>query len=373
MRILVAPQELKGTLTASEAARAIARGLKAGDPSLELDVAPIADGGPGTLEVLVAAREGTVQRVEVTGPLGRYHPARWALLGEGATGEAVVEVAEASGLSLLAPEERDALHATSYGTGELLRAALASDGRRILVGLGGSASVDGGVGLAAALGVRFLRADGGPVPLNGFGLRQLHRIDASALHHRAREVEWLGLCDVQTPLLGGEGAAYLFGPQKGASPQACDQLEAGLRHLAAVARRDLGANPADEPGAGSAGGLGFGLCAFLGARLIPGFPLVADALALEERIARVDVVVTAEGRLDRQTGHGKGPARLARLARAAGKRVVILAGQVAPDAPRGLFDHVLEAAGTPATAEQAAKLLTRAARALPRQLHGSLL
>ncbi|MBM7114334.1 glycerate kinase [Archangium primigenium] len=337
-RWLVAPQEFKGTLTATQAAQALAEGLREGAPGVELDVAPLADGGPGTVDALLAGVGGERVVRTVTGPLGAPVSATYGLLDGGHT--AVIEMAAASGLSLLAPEARDARRTSTHGTGELLRDALERGCRRLILGLGGSATTDGGTGALSALGWRFLDARGHPLPPGGAALQRLARVDASARHPALEHVEWWVASDVTAPLLGPEGAARLFGPQKGADAAAVEELEAALTHLADC----LDPRLAQEEGTGAAGGFGYGLRALTHGRIVSGYELVARTLRLRERIAAVEAVLTGEGRFDRQTALGKGPGALAREARTLGKRTVLFAGQVAPDARTGdaPFDEVLE-------------------------------
>ncbi|MCY1020945.1 glycerate kinase [Pyxidicoccus sp. MSG2] len=356
-RWLVAPQEFKGTLTSAQAAEAMARGIRESSPEVVLDVAPLADGGPGTVDALLAGTRGERRTQVVRGPLGAPVEAHWALLDDGRT--AVVEMAAASGLSRLAPEALDARNASTYGTGELLRAALDSGCERLIVGLGGSATTDGGTGALTALGYRFLDAQGQPLPPGGAALSRLVKVDASGRHPRLGTVEVLGATDVTSPLLGPDGAAHLFGPQKGADAAAVEELEAALAHLTSV----VGATSAGWPGTGAAGGFGFGLVALAGARLVPGYELVSRALGLERRVLMADVVLTGEGRFDRQTSLGKGPGGLARLAREHGTPVVLFAGCV--DRKDGLelhlFHEVVDLSAQARPEDSASKALCEAA------------
>ncbi len=353
MRLLVSPSEFKGTLSAAEATRALAAGLQRSRPELKLTLLPLADGGPGTLEAWLQAGGGRRVSARAADPLGRPVDAAFGLSDDGQT--ALVEIAQASGLWRLQPGERNPLRAGTRGTGELILAALATGARRLVIGLGGSATVDGGAGALAALGFRLLDADGGPLPDGGGALERLAAIDRAGAAPRLAEVALLAAVDVAAPLLGPTGAARLFGPQKGASPADVEVLERGLQRLVALAPL-----PADTAGAGAAGGLGYGLAAFAGARLQPGFELLASLWRLDERLAAVDVVLTGEGRLDAQSALGKGPAALARRARAAGKRVVAFVGSAEPGTER-LFDEVTVAPGTDA-ASAATALEDAAAR-----------
>jgi glycerate kinase len=327
VRVVAAPQELKGSLTAREAAEAIAAGVRAADTRAEVDVIPLSDGGPGFVDALLRATGGEQQQVSARDPLGRPITAAFGLLPDGT---AVVEMAAAAGLLRLRPEELDPRRASTEGVGDLIRAALDAGARRLLVGIGGSATNDGGSGMARALGVRFLDADGHDLPPGGAALSRLARLDASGLDPRLRAVETVAATDVRNPLCGPEGASAVFGPQKGADTAAVAELDAALRTYAAVIERDLGVVVADEQGAGASGGLGAGLRAFLGAALRPGFPLVAEAVHLEERIARAQLVITGEGRLDGQTGYGKTVAGVSALAGAHGVPAVALCGGLTP-------------------------------------------
>ncbi|MFZ5468738.1 MAG: glycerate kinase [Myxococcota bacterium] len=336
MRVLVAPQELKGTLTAAEAAQAIATGLRAARPEWSLDLASLADGGPGTVDVLVFAKQGERRRTRVHDPLGRPLDASWGLIDGGEA--AVIEMAAASGLSSTKENERDPLRANTFGTGELIRAALDAGCRRIFLGAGGSATTDGGMGAACALGVRFLDAQGGPLPPEPRALQHLAAVDVRERDPRLEGVELTVLADVQNPLLGKEGAAHVYGPQKGATPEQVNELEALLTHLVRVARQT---SLAQQPATGAAGGLPFALAAFCGASIRPGFDVVAEALQLEKRVKDADLVITGEGRLDAQTSYLKGPYALARLAKGQHKRVVLFAGTVAkPAQAMEVFDEV---------------------------------
>ncbi|WP_257460572.1 glycerate kinase [Archangium lipolyticum] len=337
-RWLVAPQEYKGTLTAAEAAAALSEGLRQGAPGVELDVAPLADGGPGTVDALLTGVGGERVTLTVQGPLGAPVRATYGLLDSGRT--AVIEMAAASGLSLLAPGQRDPRRASTSGTGELMRAALDGGCERLILGLGGSATNDGGTGALAALGFRFLDAHGTPLPPGGAALKRLTRVETNGRHPRLAQVELLVATDVTAPLLGPDGASHLFGPQKGADAAAVAELEASLAHLAEVVSPGL----AHLPGAGAAGGFGYGLAALAGGKLVSGYGLVARTLRLPERLAAAEAVLTGEGRFDRQTALGKGPGALAREARGLGKRTVMFAGIVAPDvdASTSPFDAVVE-------------------------------
>jgi glycerate 2-kinase len=327
MRVLVAPDKFRGTLTARQAAEAVATGWRRARPEDRLDLAPMADGGEGTMTALVDALGGQVVRVAVTGPRGDEVEAEYGI-AEGAEGRlAIVEMASASGLALLSPSRMDPRLTTTRGTGELILAALEQAPSRLIVGSGGSATNDGGAGMAQALGVRLLDEQGRELGAGGATLAALSRIDATGLDRRLRGVTCVAATDVDNPLIGPSGASVVYAPQKGASPDDVVVLDRALAHLAAVVERDLGVDLRDEPGAGAAGGLGFGLMAFLGARIRPGVDVVADALGLPSRVAAADLAITGEGRLDGQSLRGKTPAGILRLGRELSVPVVIVCGE----------------------------------------------
>jgi glycerate kinase len=365
MRFVIAPQEFKGSLTAAEAADAIAVGVRDAVPGAELDLAPMSDGGPGLVDAMLAARGG--ERIETSAhdPLMRPVLAAWALLPDGT---AVIEMAAASGLVLLSTEERDPLVATTYGTGELVRAALDRHAARIIVGVGGSATVDAGAGAMQALGARLLDAAGAALPPGGAPLAQLDRIDFSGVDPRLASTDVRVASDVTNRLCGPQGAAAIFGPQKGATPAGVRALDTALRRFAEIALRDAGVDLLNVSGGGAAGGLGAGLMLVAQATIAPGFAIVADAARLDERIAACDAVITGEGRLDAQTAFGKTADGVAKLARKHGKPVAMIAGSIDAgyDAAAGAFDLVEAATphGMPvAEAMRAAPRLVREAAA----------
>ena len=327
MRVVVAPDSFAGSLSAADAAAAIAEGWRAARPDDVLDVVPVADGGPGTVAVVAAALGLTPRTARVADPLGRAVDAEWLLLPDST---ALVEMACASGLALLPFDERDPRRTTTRGTGELVRAALDAGARRVVVGLGGSATNDGGAGFAQALGVRLIGRDGEALAPGGAGLSSLERVDASGLDPRVSHVELVAATDVDSPLLGERGASRGFGTQKGADPAAVADLEVALRRWSEVLARDVrgAAGAAERPGAGAAGGLGFALFALCGARRTSGADEVLGLVRLDRHLARADLVVTGEGALDWQSLRGKAPAAVAGAARAAGLPCVALAGQV---------------------------------------------
>ncbi len=328
MRIVIAPDSFKGSASAKEVAQAIAEGLVASGllTRQDIDLVPMADGGEGTVEALVAATGGRIVELRVTGPLGQPVDAFFGILGDGET--AVIEMAVAAGLHLVPPEKRNPLVTTTFGVGELIKAALDANCRTLFIGIGGSATNDGGAGMAQALGARLLNERGNDIGFGGGALNTLTNIDLSGLDPRVQEAEVLAACDVTNPLTGKNGASIVYGPQKGATPETVRVLDENLRHYAAVIRRDLGIDVEGVPGAGAAGGLGAGLMAFCNAKLKRGVELVINAVRLEERVQDADLVITGEGRLDFQTGFGKVPHGVAQVAKRYGKPVIALAGQL---------------------------------------------
>ena len=338
MRVVVAPDKFEGSLHAGQAAEAIEAGLRRARPDAEVVRLPLGDGGAGTLEALLAAGFERVP-VRATGPTGEPVDAASAGAGARAGGRAFGERAEASGLKRVPGGRRAPLEATTYGTGELIRAALDGGARELVLGIGGSATTDGGAGMAAALGARLLDHDGADLPPGGAALLRLARIDVSGLDQRPRSVKVTVACDVDNPLVGPEGAAAVYGPQKGAGPDDVLLLDSALRRYARVLAHDLGLDLADTPGAGAAGGLGAGAIAFLGAELRTGIELVLELLGFDRAVAGADLVVTGEGKLDAQSLRGKAPVGVARAAGAHGVPVVAVAGAVE------VADRELRAAG----------------------------
>lgn len=327
MRVVVAPDKFKGTLTADEAARAMSTGWLRARPDDEIDAIPMADGGEGTLDALVAGLGGKRLRTAVTGPVGNPVDAEYGLVpsADGLVG--VVEMARASGLALLPERRRDPRRTTTRGTGEMILAALEHSPAQIIVCIGGSATNDGGAGMAQALGARLLDADGREIGSGGEALLGLVRVDVSNLDQRVRSIRFSVACDVNNPLVGPSGASAVYGPQKGATPEQVILLDRALGHYAAVLHSDLGIDVRDIPGAGAAGGLGAALIAFLGAKLRPGIEVVMDAVGFEERVRGADVVLTGEGAFDGQSLHGKTAIGVADRASEAGVAVVVLCGR----------------------------------------------
>ncbi|MEU3934618.1 glycerate kinase [Streptomyces sp. NPDC029044] len=325
-RVVVAPSGFKESLSAEAAADAIAAGVRRVLPGADIDLVPLVDGGEGTALALAAATGGRIVTTAATGPVGETIAAHFALLGGGDT--AVVEMAAVAGLSLVPRGLRDPGATTTYGVGELIRAALDTGVRRILVGCGDSGTSDGGAGALQALGARLLDEEGRELPHGGRELTRLHRIDPTGLDARLTEVELLVACNPYNVLCGERGVARVFGPQKGATPAQVEELSAALENWAFVLTRDAAVPDGDlrrGPGTGASGGLGAGLAA-LGARLLPRFDVLLDHLDLDARLARADLVVTAEGALDHQTPRGKVPAEVARRAKLYGRPVLALAG-----------------------------------------------
>lgn len=341
MKIVIAPDSFKGNLTSLEVARAIERGIRRVLPDARCVKVPMADGGEGTVQSLVDATGGRIIRKRVQGPAAGPVAARYGLLGDGE--EAVIEMAEASGLPLVSGKRRNPLLTSTFGTGELIADAMRRGARRIIVGIGGSATVDGGAGMAQALGIRFLDHRGRLIRahIGGGMLAQIGSIDCSRRNASLSAVQVVVACDVDNPLYGKRGAAHVFGPQKGATPAMVLKLDAGLRHLGNLIRKDLGVDVRRLKGAGAAGGLGAGLVAFTGAQLRSGIDIVMDATGLRRHLRGADLVITGEGRVDFQTAFGKTPAGVARLAGTLGVPVIAIGGGLADDA-RGVFNHGIE-------------------------------
>ncbi|WP_394126765.1 glycerate kinase [Vibrio hepatarius] len=340
MKVVIAPDSYKESLTAMEVATAIESGFKEIMPDAEYIKLPMADGGEGTVQSLVDATGGDIVSVAVTGPLGQSVEGFYGLLGDGST--AVIEMAAASGLHLVEPSQRNPLLTTTYGTGELVKAALDKGVNHIIIGIGGSSTNDGGVGMAQALGAKLLDAKGNDLPFGGGALANLTTIDLSGLDPRLASVELEVACDVDNPLCGPKGASHVFGPQKGATPEMIKQLDANLAHYAGVIRQTNGNDVIDQAGAGAAGGLGAALLGLFDATLRPGISIVMDAVNLAEVVKDADLVITGEGRIDSQTIHGKTPIGVARTAKLYNLPVIGIAGSTAQDC-RVVHDHGLDA------------------------------
>ena len=341
MKIVIAPDSFKESLSAQEVAGQIEAGFRAIFPEAHYVKLPMADGGEGTVEAMVAATGGRTLAVQVTGPLGTPVEAFYGVTGDETT--AVIEMAAASGLALVPPEMRNPMKTTSFGTGELIRKALDDGLKRLIIGIGGSATNDGGVGMLQALGVKFLRQeDRQEIGFGGGALAALGKIDTGGLDPRLQGCHVMVACDVDNPLTGPRGASAVFGPQKGASPEMVSRLDENLGHFARLVDRDLQRDIAAVPGAGAAGGMGAALMAFLNAELRPGIEIVMEAIGLEDALAGADLVITGEGRIDGQTIYGKAPAGVARLAKRRGLPVIGFAGSLTTDAEI-VHDHGLDA------------------------------
>ncbi|HEY8401708.1 MAG TPA: glycerate kinase [Cytophagaceae bacterium] len=327
MKILICPDSFKESLAAQEVAECIAQGIWGVMPEVEIQQLPLADGGEGTCSILVSNTGGQLQQTEVHDPLMRKISSYYGILGDGET--AVIEMSVASGLELLKENERNPLVTTTYGTGELIKHAIKNGCRKLIIGLGGSATNDAGAGMAAALGYQLLDAEGKPVGWGGGSLGELASIEVDKdLLKSLLNVKVIAACDVTNPLTGTTGASYVYGPQKGASPDQVKILDNNLKSFAKVIERDLGKSIADTPGAGAAGGLGAGVMTFLNAELRSGFGIVAEILKLEEAIKSADLVITGEGRVDAQTLKGKVPAGVAGMAARYNKPVVVFTGAI---------------------------------------------
>jgi len=336
VQILIAPDSFKDCLGALEVAGALGRGIQRFLPDAGIVMVPMADGGEGTVESIIHATGGKLVRVGVSDPLGRPVESFFGISGDGQI--AVIEMAAASGIELLEPGERNPWITSTAGTGQLIRHALDRGCTSFLLGIGGSATNDGGTGMASALGIRFLDERGKPVNPGGGALGALRRIDMSGLDPRIGQAKIRVACDVTNPLTGPEGASVVYGPQKGADPEMVKALDHNLARLARLIDEQLGIKIDRIPGAGAAGGLGAGLMAFLGAELVKGFDMVATTVGLEEEVARADLVITGEGRMDRQTRFGKTPHGVALMARKRGKPVIGVAGTL-DEGYEELYDH----------------------------------
>lgn len=341
MKIIIAPDSYKESLTAMEVAEAIEAGFKKIFTDAEYIKLPMADGGEGTVQSLVDATDGSIVTCEVTGPLGQTVEGFFGLMGDGST--AIIEMAAASGLHLVAPEKRNPLVTTTFGTGELVKAALDRGVKHIIVGIGGSATNDGGIGMAQALGAKLLDADGNALGFGGGELSKLASIDLSELDPRLAEIRLEVACDVDNPLCGPKGASHVFGPQKGATPEIVETLDSNLAHYADVIKSTNGRDVVDTAGAGAAGGLGAALLGLFDAELRPGIQIVMDAVNLSEVVKDADLVITGEGRIDSQTIHGKTPIGVARTAKQYDIPVIAIAGSTAKDCAV-VHEHGIDAA-----------------------------
>ena len=341
MKIVIAPQEFKESLRGIEIARAMSDGVARVWPDAETLLVPVADGGDGTLQSLVDASDGEVMTATVNDPLGRPIEAVWGALGDGRT--AVIEMARSSGLALLKPEERDPLITTTYGVGQLISLALDAGYRHLIIGIGGSATNDGGAGMAQALGAALLDADGNELASGGGALANLNRIDVSGVDIRLSDTKIDVACDVNNPLCGETGASAIFGPQKGADTETVAYLDNALRRYGSLLQRDIGRDVMEVPGAGAAGGLGAGLMAFTDAQLRPGADIVIDALDLDARLKGASLVIVGEGQTDHSTIFHKAPVAVAQKAKSAGIPVIAISGSLG-DGYELVHEHGIDAA-----------------------------
>ncbi|EOB9998238.1 glycerate kinase [Cronobacter sakazakii] len=340
-KIVIAPDSFKESLSAMDVAKAIEAGFREIYPQAHYVCVPMADGGEGTVEAMVAATGGQIITTPVTAPLGNKVDGFFGLLGDGET--AVVEMAAASGLHLVPTAQRDPRITTSYGTGELILAALERGVKAIIIGIGGSATNDGGAGMMQALGARFLDGEGRELAPGGAALARLERLDLSALDPRLAQVSVTAACDVDNPLCGEKGASAVFGPQKGATPEMVSELDTALRRFGEQLEAATGKAIISAPGAGAAGGMGAALLGMLNAELRPGIEIVIESLGLAQAVRDADLVITGEGRLDSQSIHGKTPVGVARVAKQFQRPVVAIAGSLTPDY-QIVHEHGIDAA-----------------------------
>lgn len=330
MKIVISIDSLKGSLTSIEAANAIKKGILSVDNKSDVVIMPLADGGEGTVEALVQGMNGEEKVITVTGPINEKVNATYGILKE--TNTAIIEMAQASGLPLVPAELRNPLNTTTYGVGEIIKEAIEKGCRNFIVGIGGSATNDCGVGMLQALGFKFYDENDNLVGLGGKVLNQIKRINTENKLKELDECNFKIACDVNNPLYGENGAAYIYGPQKGATKEIVKELDKGLKNFAEVVKKDLGKDIAHIEGAGAAGGLGFGFLGFLNSKLESGIKIILDEINLEEVVKDADLVITGEGRLDNQTAMGKAPIGVAKLAKKHGAKVIAIAGCTTPDA-----------------------------------------
>jgi len=367
MRILIAPDSFKDSLSALEVARSVKRGILLELPHAEIRLLPMADGGEGTVSSLVNVTKGRIVEKEVTDPLGRRVKSSFGILGDGET--AVIEMASASGIELLKETERDPWITSTYGTGELIVESLGRGCKKIIIGVGGSATNDGGVGMAKAMGIRFLDKYGNETGNGGGELMNIIAIDNSNLDKRIQKAKLVVACDVNNPLTGPDGASYIYAPQKGADPEMVKKLDENLDYLGRLIKEKLNIDIRDRPGSGAAGGLAGGLMAFAGAKLKPGFQIVREIANLDEHVKWADLVITGEGKIDDQTQYGKTPMGVAGVAKHYRKPVIALAGTLGEGYEELYhlgFDAILSIIDRPISLREALiiapELLTRCAR-----------
>ncbi|HBF00705.1 MAG TPA: glycerate kinase [Dehalococcoidia bacterium] len=356
MKILVAPQEFKGSISALSAAEAAKTGILRVFPQAEVVLCPVADGGDGTLETLVEVSGGEVKTCSVQNPIGETIQAQWGAMGDGVT--AVIEMARTSGLALLSLGERDPLNASTYGLGQAISEALDEGFRRFIVGIGGSATNDAGAGMAQALGANLLDDQGNTIDFGGAALSNLQTVDISNMDSRIKDSKFLVACDVSNPLTGEEGASAVYGPQKGATPEMVRSLDDALSNFATVVKKDLKKDVSEISGAGAAGGLGAGMMAFMGAELKAGVDIVLETVNLRDKLASVDLVITGEGGLDFQTVYNKAPIGVARIASEHNIPTIAIAGLLGSNF-KVVHEHGIRAATSivdgPITLEEASE------------------
>lgn len=354
MKILIAPDSFKENLSAKEVAKAIERGIKKVDENIQTSIVPMADGGEGTVESLVEATDGQIINVKVKDPLMRDIDSYYGVLGDRKT--AVIEMAAASGLALLEKDERNPMDTTSFGTGQLIKYAIEEGYKNIIIGIGGSATNDGGAGMLMALGAKLLDANGEDIGLGAKGLGKLKSIDLYNFHEAIKDCNFVVACYVDNPLVGKRGASYVFGPQKGADEHMVKILDANLENFGKVVEDTLGISLLQYPGAGAAGGMGAALLAFLDAVLERGIDIVIEATQLERKIMDSNLVITGEGKIDDQTQFGKTPYGIATLAKKYNKPVIAIAGGIGEDASvlyeKGI-DSIFSIVNKPMTLEEA--------------------
>lgn len=371
MKVIVCPDSFKGSLSAVNAANAIEAGLKKASEYMEVEKIPMADGGEGTVEALVMAAGGTIIPCEVTGPLGDRISSFYGVLNDGKT--AVIEMAAASGLTLVPLEKRNPMVTTTFGTGELIRIAAEQGCKKILIGIGGSATNDGGMGMAQALGVNFYDRNGNKLGTGAKELTHIADIDMSSIYDTLRNIEIQVACDVTNTLCGSNGASFIYAHQKGATPDMIIELDEGLSKYADVIAKKLSVNIKDIPGSGAAGGLGGGLMAFLNAKLTSGIDFMIDASKMKEKVKKADLVITGEGQTDKQTSFGKVPIGIAKIAAGYGTPVICLSGSLGDgyeDVYRygitGIFSIINRPMALPEAMDNAALLLEQSARSIGR-------
>lgn len=354
MKIVIAPDSFKGSLSALEVARSIERGIKNVQDNIETVIVPLADGGEGTVQALIDASGGEIIYVTVYDPLCREIQSYYGIMGDGKT--AVIEMAAASGLPLLKQEERDPLKTTTYGTGELIKDALDKGCQKFIIGLGGSATNDGGCGMAQALGTKFMDSDGNEIDITGGELSRIRHIDLTGTDPRIKNAEFLAACDVDNPLCGKRGASAVYGPQKGASGKDVITLDKALAHFSEIVRMQLNVDIKDKAGAGAAGGLGAGAMVFLNAQLQSGIEIIEKITNLSEKMNGADLVITGEGKIDFQTASGKAPFGVAQTAKEKNIPVIALAGELGQKY-KGLytksFDGIFSIIDKPMTLQEA--------------------